>query len=157
MSEDNKTYWTLIEIKGSAFLAGKSVFDILLFLLEVVSFKFVVLDGIEGCGKDWLISSLQEEEDTIMNIKDFLKVLNDVKSFEWGDFFLFKEYPSQWNNPKGELYPYVIAQTDTTVRAFDGTHIFIYTPYQEVVKVIKEHYLVKSIKTTTLDNLDYPE
>jgi hypothetical protein len=46
---------------------------------------------------------------------------------------------------------------DTTVRAFDSTHIFIYTPYQEVVKVIKENYLVESIKTTTLDNLDYPE
>ena len=156
MSEDNKPYWTLIEIEDPAFLPGKSFSDILLFLLEIVNFKFVILDDIEGSGKDWLISSLQEEENTVMDIKDFLKILDDVKHFEWGDFFLFKEYPHHWDNPEGKFYRHTIAQTDTTVRAIDDTHIFIYTPYQEIVKVIKEHYLVKSIKTDILDNLDYP-
>ena len=151
MSEDNKPYWTLIEIEDPAFLPGKSFSDILLFLLEIVNFKFVILDDIEGSGKKYLLALLQEKEDTVMDIKYFLKILDDVEHFEWGDFFLFKEYPNQWNNPKGELYPYVIAQTDTTVRAIDSTHIFIYTPYQEVVKVIKKNYLVESIKTTILE------
>jgi hypothetical protein len=91
-----------------------------------------------------------------MDIKDLLKVLNDVEQFDWGDFFLFKEYPNQWNNPGEEPYPYVVAQSDTTVRAIDDTYIYIYTPYPEIVKAIQENYLLESIKSDTLDNLDYP-
>jgi hypothetical protein len=155
MSED-KPYWTLIRIEDPAFLPGKSFFDILIFLLEIVNFKFVILDDIEGCGKKYLLALLQEKEDTVMDIKYFLKILDDVEHFEWGDFFLFKEYPNHWDNPKGKFYRHTIAQTDTTVRAVDSTDIYIYTPYQEIVKVIKERYLIKSIKTDILDNLDYP-
>src|SRR5580658_491478 len=97
MLEDKKAYWTLVIIEESLALPGKSFFNIFLLLLKIIKFNFVILDDIEGCGKDWLISSFQEKENTIMKIEDLLGEICDVKQFDWGDFFLFKQYPESWN------------------------------------------------------------
>ncbi len=149
--------WTLITIVDPEGLPGKNIFKAINVLLKVIKFKFVILDYISGGGKSGIIYSLQKKQNQIINIHDFLDMLKNVDQFDWGDFFLFEEYPKNWDNPKGELYPYVIAQTDTTVRAVDDGYIYIYTPYKSLVNIIKENYEIESVKVDELENLDYPE
>jgi hypothetical protein len=148
-----KSNWNLIIIKDPNFLPGKSLYDVIKHCLNVVEFKFVVLDYIYGA----LTAALAEQEDQILFLGDVLEKLSDVVQFDWGDFFLFKEYPKDWSNPKGELYPFVVVQSDTTVRAVDDQYIYIYTPYQEVVDMIRSNYIVEEIKSGALDQLDYPD
>jgi hypothetical protein len=149
--------WNLITIDDPAFLSGKSICEIMQLLLQTTKFKFVILNDIEGSGKDWLISTLQKTKNAIVSMEDFLKILYDIKQFDWGDFFLFKEYPQNWKNTNEEIYyPNLINQTDTTIRAVDNQYIYIYTPDKEIFNVIKENYRIESIKTDFLENLDYP-
>jgi hypothetical protein len=148
--------WTLITIDDPNFLSGKSISDAIQTLLEAVKFKFVILDNIDGSGKDWLIYTLQKEKDAVTPVDNFLKILCDITQLDWGDFFLFKEYPRNWSNFEGKPYSDIIAQTDTTVRMVDNQYIYIYTPYQEIVNIIRENYEVESIKMDILENLDYP-
>ncbi|WP_068471241.1 hypothetical protein [Candidatus Protochlamydia phocaeensis] len=124
-----------------------------------MSFKFIILDYIEGSGKkDGVISSLKKKQGMAIKLDQFLQELNDVKQFDWGDFFLFKEFPESWEDPKGALYPYVVAQTNTTIRAVDNQYIYVYTPYRELVDLIKNTYpTIESIKEDALNNLDFPE
>jgi len=150
--------WSLIIIDDAPnFLQGKSLCEILKLLSTTAKFNFVVWNHIDGSGADWLISALQIQSNKIMKIDEFLKIISDIKQIDWGDFFLFKDYPNFWRNPKGELYPYVIAQPETTVRAVDNQYFYIYTRYQEVVNVIQNHYKIESIKIGSLEELDYPE
>lgn len=145
--------WTLITIEDSNNLPGKSIFDLIKILLKVVNYHFVILDYIYGAG----ISSLVEKENIVITIHELMDLLPEVKQFDWGDFFLFKEYPKYWNNPKKELYPFIISQTDTTIRAIDDGYIYVYTPYQIVINVIKKNYKIESLKTDVLEKLDYPD
>ena len=85
-----------------------------------------------------------------------MKVLPDIRQFEWGDFFLFKDYPKNWNNSNDIPYPKVIIQTDTTIRAVDNQYIYIYTPFIEIIQIIKENCQIESEKTDSLENLDFP-
>jgi hypothetical protein len=62
--------WTLVIIDDPTCLPGKSIYDVIQLLFTVVKFKFVILDDIEGCGRDWLISSFKEKENTITKIED---------------------------------------------------------------------------------------
>lgn len=158
MSKDElkNNNWYLVTLEDKDALPGKSFFKIIQLILKVVNFKFVIIDDIEGAGEDWLVYSLQEKENTIMEIDDFLKVLCGVTQFDWGDFFLFKEYPSSWNNSEEEFYPNVISQTDTTIRAIDDTYIYIYTKYKEIVDLIKNNYVIESVSLDSLDRLEYP-
>ncbi len=154
---NQKNNWYLITVDDPHFLSGKSLYELTRIVTKVVKFRFVILDYIHGSGKDWLIYTLQNHQNKIYTMEEFLQLLLDVKQFDWGDFFLFKEYPNHWNNPKGELYPYVISQSDTTIRAVDDQYIYVYTPYFEIVELIKENYVIESIKIDLLDNLDYPD
>lgn len=54
-------------------------------------------------------------------------------------------------------YPFVISQSDTTVRAVDDTYIYIYTPFEEIVKLLKDNFQIESEKDGLLEDLDYPE
>jgi hypothetical protein len=149
--------WTLVIIDDPKCLPGKSIYDAIQILITIIKFKFIILDDIEGCGRDWLISSFKEKENTITKIEDLLGEICDVKQFDWGDFFLFEQYPAHWENSKRTFYRDRISLTDTTIRAIDDQYIYVYTPCNEVVSLLKEHYLIESIKNDTLDNLDYPE
>ena len=94
-----------------------------------------------------------------MKLEDFLEIVLFVKQFDWGDFFLFRDYPNNWINDPQMLYPEVIAQTDTTIRAVDDTYIYVYTheKNRKILNIIKDNYEIESIKTDVLENLDYPE
>jgi hypothetical protein len=145
--------WHLITIEDPEALPGKNIFNIIQQLMSIVEFRFAILNDINGAR----ISSLIEKENTVLKIGDVLSMLCEVVQFDWGDFFLFKNYPENWNHPEGiNNYPKLITQTDTTVRAIDDTYIYIYTPYQEIVNMVKEKYIIESLKTDILENLDYP-
>lgn len=149
--------WYLIIIDDPRMLSGESIKDMLQLLLSVIEFKYAVLDYIDGSGKNGVVFSLQEKKDYILEIEKVLAYLFDIKQLDWGDFFLFKEYPKNWNNPKGEFYPYVISQTNTTVRAVDNQYFYVYTPCEEIVEIIKQNYEIESITFDSLENLAYPE
>ena len=149
---NNTVYWNRISIIDPNGLPGKSIADAIKCIQRSMNFKFVIIDDIIGAK----ISVLLDKENTIMEIKDLLEIINEVIQFDWGDFFLFQEYPKNWENFKGLSYPDLVRQTDTTVRAIDDTYIYVYTPFQEIVNILKENYQIESMKTDFLENLDYP-
>src|ERR1700722_16390709 len=139
---DKKPYktsnWYLVTIDDAPkFLPGKSFIDILQLLSSICKFNFIITDCIDGSGKDWIISNLQDKNNTVFKFDEILQLLCDIKQLDWGDFFLFKEYPQNWTNSKEELYPFVVSQSDTTIRAVDNQYIYIYTPYPEIVEILK--------------------
>lgn len=99
-------------------------------------------------------SYLEQNKNQILNIKDTLSVINKIQQFDWADFFLFKNYPTNWNDD-GEEYPYVISQTDTTIRAIDDQYIDIYTYNIEIVRLIKKNYILHHITTGSLIDFTY--
>ncbi len=145
--------WILITIVDPKNLPGESILTLIKLLLKVVKYEFVILDYIYGAG----ILPLIEKENNVITINELMNMLPEVKQFDWGDFFLFKEYPKHWNNNTKELYPYVIAQTDTTIRAVDDGYIYVYTPYPIVADIIKKKYEIESLKIDMLEKLDYPD
>ena len=159
---DKKPYktsnWYLVTIDDAPrFLPGKSFIDILQLLSSICKFNFIITDCIDGSGKDWIISNLQDKNNTVFKFDEILQLLCDIKQLDWGDFFLFKEYPQNWTNSKEELYPFVVSQSDTTIRAVDNQYIYIYTPYPEIVEILKNTYVVEEIKIGPLNTLDYPD
>lgn len=144
--------WHQITIVDPNALPGKSIFDVIQHLLKLINFKFVVNNDIVGAG----ISFFKENENKVMDINTFLSNLFEVVQFDWGDFFLFKDYPENWINSKKDSYPFQISKTDTTVRAIDDTYIYVYTPYHDVVNVLKENYEIEIVKYDLLEKLDYP-
>ncbi len=148
--------WNLIIIDDPAFLQGKSIFDILNLLISLDKFKFVILYDILGFAQNGLMATLSQKENTAIEVNTFLDVVCNVKQFEWGDFFLFKEYPRKWNNSQDRFYPNLIAQTDATVRAVDNQYIHIYTPDQLIMDGIIKNHKVEEIKKDLLEKLDHP-
>lgn len=153
-----KIEWNLLVIDDPNCLPGITILQVMNAILKVVTFNYVILNDIEGAGnKDGVIASLWEEENQVMEISELLKVLPDIKQFDWGDFFLFKEHPKIWDNPFKKPYPYIIAQTDTTIRAVDDQYVYVYTPLIQIIEALnKEGFVIESVKKDILDNLEYP-
>ncbi|HEV8051906.1 MAG TPA: hypothetical protein VGP47_05380 [Parachlamydiaceae bacterium] len=146
--------WQLIVIDDDPkLLPGKSIFDLLQLLLKRVEFKYVILNDIEGIAEGAVF--LKDKEGEVLEVDYLLKNICNIVQFEWGDFFLFTEYPSNWKSENFD-YPDLIKQTDTTVRAVDNQYMYIYTPYEDVLDIVKEGYTIESVKSDTLENLDYP-
>lgn len=156
--KENYMNWYLITINDTPeYLSGKSIFNILNILVKVENIEFTILDYIHGSGKNGLIYSLQEDRYQVYEIENLLKIVCNIVQLDWGDFFLFKKYPNNWDNAEGEDYPYVIAQTDLTFRAVDNQYFYIYTQNKKIVDIVKSIYLIESIKFDLLKNLDFPE
>lgn len=150
--------WHLITIDDAPrFLLGESIYCALKLIQEVEEIKFVILNYIEGAGKEKLIHSLQNQKNQITDIKDLMEKFFDVSHVEWGDFFLFKEYPKEWENLEDEEYPNAISLTDVTLRAVDNQYMYIYTRSERVVEALKSQYTIESVKNDLLENLDYPD
>lgn len=153
-SLERSSYWYLITIDDDPnFLPGKSVFDLIQLFLKQIPFKYVILNDIVGAAEQ--AEYLREKEGEVLEIKELLENICEVIQFEWGDFFLFKESPDDWTD-ENMFYPNLIKQTDTTIRTVDGEYLYIYTPYEEILKIIKENYTIESVKQGPLETLDYP-
>ena len=139
--------WYLVTIDDPELLTGKSLYNLTKIVLEVINFKFVTLDYIDGSGiKRGLIYSLQQQKDRVYTIEEFLQILLDANQFDFGDFFFFKEFPSKWDNSSEDLrYPDLISQTDTTIRAIDNQYMYIYTPHKTIISAIEKKYIIESI------------
>lgn len=154
----NESYWYLMTIDDAPnSLPGKSFYEIFKIFLLVENIKFVILDRMQVAGEFDLISTLHEEKDHVFELTTILEKICDIIQVDWGDFYLFKEYPYNWNNPNGEGYPYVVAQSHITLRAVDDQYMYIYTQNKKIVDIVKSNYLVELIKHDLLENLDYPE
>ncbi|MGK5595410.1 MAG: hypothetical protein ACSNEK_08650 [Parachlamydiaceae bacterium] len=157
MTTDLKWHLLILKPKGGS--TGGAVLKIMRKVTEVVKFKFVIMDDIVGLTKDDLITRMQKQQHTPIYLNDILKILDQVIQFDWGDFFLFEEPPSQWRGEEDILYPPLVAETDTTIRAVDDTYIYVYTPYQAIIdKLVQDMNVdVESITTDNLENLSFPE
>ena len=146
--------WQLVTIDDNPqLLAGKSIFDLIQLLQKQLVFKYVILKDIEGIAEGAVF--LRDKEGEVLEIDYLLKNICNVIQFEWGDFFLFTNYPINWNSENLD-YPYLINQTDSTVRAVDNQYMYVYTPSEKVVDALKNNYKIESIKSDILENLDYP-
>ena len=151
----DKKYWSLCIIDDPHFLPGKSIYDMIETCITVVDFHYIILNEIYGISE--AIANLEKQENKILTIKAIEQDICKVKQFDWGDFCLFSEYPKNWKCTTDIIYyPDLIAKTDTTIRAVDDQYIYVYTPYQEIVSEIKKKYVLESIKTDVLENLEYP-
>ncbi|MGK5595739.1 MAG: hypothetical protein ACSNEK_10345 [Parachlamydiaceae bacterium] len=155
----DSSLWHLVILKPQGGSTGGAVLKIMQEVTEVVKFKFVIMDYILGATKDALITRMREQQHTPLHLNDLLKILDQVILFDWGDFFLFEETPSQWWGEEDILYPPLVAETDTTIRAVDDTYIYVYTPYQQIVdKLVKyANEDIESITTDKLEDLSFPE
>jgi hypothetical protein len=151
-STDERTWYQLI-IDDPASLPGTSFSKLIRLILNKIHLRFLVLDYLHGAG----IANLIDQEHSIIELNVVLNELDNVVQFDWADFFLFKNFPTHWDNLHKQPYPYVIKQTDTTIRAVDDQYIYIYTPCNEIVDQIKSNYEIESIRKAQLNELDYPE
>lgn len=148
--------WHLVTIEDPSFLTGPSIFDMIQFMLRHVKVKFIIFDDMLGAAQNGLMVFLHEEEGEIFNLKEFSDILCKVQQFEWGNFFLFKEYPDSCDSTK-KTYLKSIKEADITIRAVDGQYFYIYTPHGEIVEALTNQYTIESVKTSSLEHLDYPE
>jgi len=145
--------WHMIVIYDLLSLPGQSVYNVINILLKLLNIQFVALSDLEGAGTAILA---RETQTSLIPINEFLKQVIFVEQFDWGDFFLFSAVPNSWQELEKKSYPELIALTETTLRAVDDTYIYMYTPYDEVVQLIKENYTIEEIKKGKLEDLDYP-
>lgn len=149
----NYPLWNLIIVIDPEGLPGKTLISVLDLIQSIVCFKYVVLHDINGA----YVAPLVKQEGKIIEIQTISHIIRNVKQFDWGDFFLFKEYPKNWDKIEKYFdYPNYIIKSDTTIRAIDDTYVYIYTPYPELIGSIKNHFIVETVKTDRLENLDYP-
>jgi len=51
----------------------------------------------------------------------------------------------------------MIGNADTTIRAIDDTYIYIYTPDDEIVEMLKSKFSYEFVQRDYLQELDYPD
>lgn len=154
MNDSNtRSLWNMIIIEDPEGLPGKTLNNVLDLIQSIVCFKYVILNDINGA----FVAPLVKQEGKIIEFQKISKIIKEVKQFDWGDFFLFKKYPDHWEKiTKYFEYPEYILKSDTTVRAIDDTYVYIYTPYNEVVGLLQNHFIIETTKTDLLENLEYP-
>jgi hypothetical protein len=148
--------WTLAILDDPDELTGRSVVEVIALMQRAAGFRYVIVDGLEGAGVPGVIADLNERIDEPMKIEELVKIFKGVRSVEWGDFFLFKEYPNGWEDDGEEPYESVIARTDTTVRAVDGRYLYVYTFLPEIEQAVSKNYTLESRTCDCLEDLPHP-
>lgn len=152
----NNQKWTQIIIQDPDFLSGSSINTIYNLLIENLKFKYVIINDIEGSGRDWIVNNLQKQENVILEVFEIKKSLLSIKQLDWGDFFFFSERPLHWENLNDGYYPILIKQSQTLLRAVDNQYFYIYCPSEKVVNIVQSGFVIENIKEDILENLDYP-
>jgi hypothetical protein len=161
MEKNIKTQWIQIIIRDEEALPGKNLHKIINLIKNLINVSFIILNDIDGAGTiingiGTTISFLRNLQGEAVRLEEVLTSIFETKQFDWGDFFLFSEYPTDWNYTGLKLSP-MVAQTTSTVRAVDDTYIYIYTPFEAVLEELKKKYEIESIRVDDVANLDYPQ
>lgn len=85
----NAEKWYLAIIKDSQDLSGKSIFKIFNYIQQTIKFEYVILSDINGAGVD----RLAKKENIPLLVEDIILNIEKVIQFDWGNFFLFKNFP----------------------------------------------------------------
>lgn len=147
--------WFLITIDDE-YLTGISIFKMLKFIQVSEKVNYVIFDDILGFSEAGIIGSLREDIGEIYEIDKFLEIILKIEHFEWGDFFLFEEYPKGWDSAEVNSLPVKIARTDFTLRAVDDQYMYIYTKRRNFIDMVEQKYEIESVKQDLLDRLDFP-
>jgi hypothetical protein len=155
---ENKKFWYEIVIDDAPrCLPGTSIHDLIILIMKSIELNYIVTDDVEG----GMLLYFQEIEHIPTAITDVLPKFVNVVQFDWGDFFLYKNYPSGWESLEGsstrELdYDELIQETDVTVRAVDDQYMYVYTKDEKIVKVIADNYVTESIKFAPIESYIFP-
>lgn len=150
--------WYLAVIDDPEFLPGRSFKKLLMLLQQKFGFRYIASLEFNGKGKNWLFSDVIQliEEGKIFTFEEMYSILDDVVQFDWVDFFLFIEYPINWNITDDDKYPDIVSKTDTFIRGVDDQYMYIYTPRMDIVDVITDNYLIEPLIYKELDQHVYP-
>lgn len=147
------TIWFLVVIEDPNSLPGTSIYKIIRLLQKLLNIKYVGLSDLEGAGINNLV---KKDEQPLIEIELFLKRVQSVEQFDWGDFFLFSSPPNDGQPFTQKTYPEMISLTETTIRAIDDSYIYIYTPNESINYLIQKNYQVEEVKAGKLEELEYP-
>jgi hypothetical protein len=156
-SENTKFWYEVVIDDAARCLPGKSILEVISLILASNDIKYVITNDIEG----GMVPYFQEIEHIPTEISDVLPKFINVVQFDWGDFFLYKNYPRDWKFPEDkntriEEYHQLIQETDVTVRAVDDRYMYVYTKDKKIVKVIADNYVTESIKFAPIESLSFP-
>lgn len=159
----NKQIWHLLVIFDSEnSLWGEIMLKPLSILNEFFGYKYVILFDFEGAGKYGLFLETREliQEGKVFTFQEIVEILKNVTDFDWADFYLFKEYPSDWIPEFNWDETSMAKFSDGLVRAVDSSYIYVYTPNLEVIEKLKASYDPSSFikeKSGFFDELPYPD
>ena len=151
-----KQKWNQVVISNPVPMSGMGIHNLINLMQEVEPFKYVILEDMEGIAEEHFLPILQEQHYTRMRLKDLIPMLLDVKYLKLGTFYLFKEYPENWDDTDHTFDAYLVGPSNSTIRIVDKNNTYVYTPHESVVEIIKKNYIIEEIKTDFLEGLDYP-
>lgn len=156
--KSNNLFWYEIVIDDAPrFLPGKSLYNLIDLITDPGNLNYIITDDIEGR----MVAYCQENMRSAIKISEMLPQLKTVVQFDWGDFYMYKNYPENWEFPEDlptrhAEYRQLIKDTDVTVRAVDDQYMYIYTRDENLVKLISDHYITESIKFAPLESYLFP-
>lgn len=146
--------WYLMTYLDPAALPGQTFLDLFNCISSEVKVKFVIIQDVDGAG----VYNILSKQNQIISIEELLRILPEVKQFDWATFFLFVKYPSNWRDEGlNTPYPELVQQTDITVRAIDDTYVDVITKDHKLIQRLKKKYTPKYFTFGSLDSFTYPE
>ncbi len=155
-----KTNWHLISLIPKDGLNGNSFINVLKILEKNFEYKYITLWEFMACvSKNGFINEIHQIHQKITDVvvfsfEEIYKILDEVEHFEWVDFFLYKDFPRDWHLPDDWYYQPLMKKSDCFVRGVDDQYIYIYTPLEEVVKLIKASYPIEELDMIERKKID---
>lgn len=158
----NKKWYLLIIYDSEDIRWGELMLKPLLILNEYFGYNHVVLDEFEGAGKYGLFHETRGliQEGKVFSFQEIREILKDVTAFDWADFYLFKEYPSDWIPEFNWDSTSMATFSDGLVRAVDSGYIYVYTTDINVIEQLKSLYGPSDkleVESGFFDELCYPD
>lgn len=154
--------WHLIVLEDPPeYLNGFSTTKLLKLLEDNFNYKYIILHEFEGAGKPGVFKETRKkiESFTVFTFAEVYEILKDVQQFDWVDFFLFFDFPKDWEYAVDFSYYPLLSQSDGLVRGVDNRYLYIYTPNKNVIDLVQKEYPPSAIiekETNELQNLTVP-
>lgn len=162
MNNDYNQMWHLIALEDPPeYLNAITTTKLLKLLEDHFNYKYIILHEFEGAGKPGVFQETRKkiESFTVFTFAEVYEILKDVQQFDWVDFFLFFDFPKDWEYAEDFSYHPLLSQSDGLVRGVDNRYLYIYTPNQSVIDSIQKKYPPCAIiekETNELQNLIVP-